>query len=167
MAQTKAMTSTKSLALTAAAALFFMGAASSADAPNPWIGKWALDLKKSTFYPEPSGMKSQTVTVTDAPGGATHTIIDTVGADGSTYHLEYTSANDGKSVPVTGVPDIDSVVATALTPNSVKDIYMKGGKAVQTGTFTVSMSGKTFQGPFYGTNDDGSKWKNHLVYVRQ
>jgi hypothetical protein len=167
MAPTKTMASIRSLALTATAALVIMSAASSADTPGPFIGKWALDLQKSTFHPGPSGMKSQTIIVTDAPGGATHTVIDTVGADGSTYHVEYTSASDGKSVPTTGDPDSDSLVQTALNPNSVKDVWLKAGKPTATGTLTVSKSGKTFQGPFYGTNPDGSKWKNHLVYVRQ
>jgi hypothetical protein len=167
VAQTKVIASIRSLAFTAAAALFLMSAASSADAPNPWIGKWALDLKKSTFQPGPSGMKSQTVTVTEAPGGATHNVIDTVGADGSTFHVEYTSANDGKSVPTTGDPDSDSLVQTSLNPNAIKEVWSKGGKVTATGSLALSKSGKTFQGPFHGTNADGSKWNNHLVYVRQ
>jgi hypothetical protein len=167
MTQTKVMTTIRALALSATAALAIMSAASSADAPGPFIGKWALDLHKSTFQPGPSGMKSQTVTVTDAPGGATHTVMDTVGADGSSYHVEFTSASDGKPVPTTGDPDSDSVALTALNPNTVKEVFLKAGKATATGTLTVSKSGKTFQGPFYGTNADGSKWKNHFVYVRQ
>jgi hypothetical protein len=44
MAPTKAIASIRSLALTAAAAFFFMSAVSSADTPNPFVGKWALDL---------------------------------------------------------------------------------------------------------------------------
>jgi hypothetical protein len=167
MAPTKAMTSIRSLALTAAAALAIMSAALSADAPRPFIGKWSLDLQKSTFHPGPSGMKSQTITVTDAPGGATHNVIDTVGADGSTYHVEYTSTNDGKAAPTTGDPDSDSIVQTSSNPNTVKVVWLKDGKATATGTLTVSKSGKTFQGPFHGTNPDGSKWNNHFVYVRQ
>jgi hypothetical protein len=167
MARTKAMASMRSLALTAAAALFLISAASSADAPNPWIGKWALDLHKSTFHPGPSGMKSQTITVTEAPGGATHNVIDTVGADGSTFHVEYTSSSDGKAVPTTGDPDSDSLVQTSPNPNAVKSVWLKAGKATATGTLTMSKSGKSFQGPYYGTNADGSKWNNHLVYVRQ
>jgi hypothetical protein len=167
MAQTKVMTSFRALALTAAAALMLTSAASSANAPSPFIGKWALDLQKSTFHPGPSGMKSQTITVTDAPGGATHNVIDTVGADGSTYHVEYTSTNDGKPAPTTGDPDSDSIVQTASNPNMVKVVWLKDGKATATGTLTVSKSGKTFRGPLHGTNEDGSKSNNHLVYVRQ
>lgn len=167
MAPTKAMTFIRSLTLTATAALTIMSAASSADTSNPWIGKWALDLQKSTFHPGPSGMKSQTITVSDAPGGATHNVIDSVGADGSTYHVEYTSANDGKAVPTIGDPDSDSIVSTSLNPKTVKVVWLKAGKPNATGTLTVSKSGKSFQGSFYGTNADGSKWNNHFVYVRQ
>jgi hypothetical protein len=166
MARTKVIASIRTLALTATAVLMTISTASSADAPNPFIGNWALDTGKSTFS-LPPGPKSQKVTVTEAPGGATRTVIDTVGGDGSTYHLDYTSANDGKSVPTSGDPGIDSVVATMINSNTIKDVFMKTGKAVQTGTFTVSKSGKTFQGPNHGTNADGSKWKAHLVYARQ
>jgi hypothetical protein len=167
MARFKAKASIRSFALTATAALAMMSTASSADAPNPFIGKWALDLQKSTFHPGPSGMKSQTLIVTEAPGGAARTVIDTVGADGSIYHVEYTSASDGKPVPTSGDPDSDSIVQTSLNPNTVKAVYMKAGKPTGTGTFTVSKSGKTLQGPMHGTNADGSKWNNHFVYVRQ
>ena len=167
MAQSKIVTSFRALALTATSALFLMSAASSADAPNPWIGKWALDLQKSTFHPGPSGMKSQTVIVTAATGAATHTVMDTVGADGSTYHVEFTSGNDGKAVPTTGDPDSDAVALTLLNPKMVKEVFLKAGKPVGTGTLTVSKSGKTFQGSFHGTLPDGSKWNNHFVYVRQ
>jgi hypothetical protein len=167
MAQTKAMASFQSMALTMTAALMIMSTASSADAPNPFVGKWTLDLQKSTFHPGPSGMKSQTVTVTEASGSTTHTVIDTVGADGSTYHVEFTSGNNGKPVPTTGDPDSDSVVLTSLNPNTAKEVFLKAGKPTATGTLTVSKSGKTFQAPFHGTNADGSKWNNHFVYVRQ
>jgi hypothetical protein len=166
MAQTKAMASVRSLALAATAALLFMSAASFADTANPFVGKWALDLKKSTFHPGPSGIKSQTVTVTEAPGGTTHTAIDTVGADGSTYHVEFTSGNSGKPVPTTGDADSDSVAITSLNPNTAKEVFLKAGKPTATGTLTVSKSGKTFQAPMHGTNADGS-WNNLFVYVRQ
>ena len=169
MTQIKAMASIKSLAvtLTMTAALTLVSVVSLADAQNPFIGKWALDLGKSTFHPGPSGLKSQTVTVTEAPGGATHSAIDSVGADGSTYHVEFTSANDGKPVPTTGDPDSDSVVLTSLNPNTAKEVFLKAGKPTAAGTLTVSKNGKIFQAPFHGTNADGSKWNNLFVYVRQ
>jgi hypothetical protein len=167
MARTNRLLFMRALALTAAAALTMISLASAADTPSPWLGKWALDLKKSTFHPGPSGMKSQTIIVTEAPGGATHNVIDTVGADGSTFHVEYTSISDGKAVPTTGDPDSDSLVQTSPNPNAVKSVWLKSGKATATGTLTMSKSGKSFQGPYYGTNADGSKWNNHLVYVRQ
>jgi hypothetical protein len=164
---TKAMTSIRALALTAGAALMIMSTASPAGVPNPFIGKWSLDLEKSTFHPGPSGIKSQTVTVTEAPGGATHSVIDTVGADGSTYHVEFTSGNDGKPVPTTGDQDSDSVVITSIKANTAKEVFLKAGKPTASGILTVSKSGKTFKAPLHGTNADGSKWNNHFVYVRQ
>jgi len=165
MARTKSTMFVKALVVTAAAVL--MSTSATSDTSNPFLGKWALDLEKSTFHPPPSGMKSQTIIVTDAAGGGTHNVIDTVGADGSTFHVEYTSANDGKSVPTTGDPDSDSIVQTSINSKTVKSVWLKAGKVTAAGTLTISKSGKTFRGPFHGTNADGSKWKNYLVYVRQ
>jgi hypothetical protein len=167
MTTINAIASIRSLALTAAVAILTISAASSADAPNPFIGKWALNLEKSTFSPGPSGIKSQTVTVTEAPAGATHSVIDTVGADASTYHVEFTSGNDGKPAPTTGDQDSDSVVITVINPNTVKEVFLKAGKPTATGILTVSKSGKTFRAALHGTNADGSKWDNHFVYIRQ
>jgi hypothetical protein len=161
------LASIRSLALVVTAAFAFMGTAVAADTPNPFIGRWVLDLQKTTSDPSPLGMKSQTLVVTTAPGGATHNVVDTVGSDGSASHVEYTSANDGKPVPTTGDPDSDSVALTSVGPNTVKVVFTKAGKPTGVGTFTVSKSGKTLRGKMHGTNADGSKWKIHSVYVRQ
>jgi hypothetical protein len=166
MAQTKPIALIKVLAFSAAATLLMINIAASADTPNPFLGKWVLDVGKSTFDPPPPP-KSQTITVTQATGSATHVTIDTVAADGTSDHMDYTSANDGKAVPVTGEKDIDSVVATLLNPRKVKTVYMKAGKTVSSSTVTVTKSGKIMQGPLSGPMPDGSHWTYNNVYRRQ
>ncbi|MDP9010350.1 MAG: hypothetical protein M3N91_16885 [Pseudomonadota bacterium] len=165
MTRTIYLTVTKKLIITVAAALAMFSLASSADTQSPFVGTWVLKVEKSTFDP-PQPPKSQTVTVTEAPGGGSHIAIDYVYADGSGSHMEYTTLLDGKAVPVTGSPYVDSMIATQVTPRTIKDVYMKDGKPVSTGTVTVSKNGKTMQGPFSGTNANGV-WKDRYIFVRQ
>jgi hypothetical protein len=166
MARSRPITFMRALALTAAAALTVITVASSADTPSPFVGTWVLSVPKSAFDPPPAP-KSQTVAITQAAGSTTHVIIDTVEADGSSDRLEYTTGTDGRAVPVTGVPNIDSMTNTLVNPRTAKTVYLKAGKIVSSGTFTVSKSGKTMQGPLSGPNADGSVWKYHYVYARQ
>jgi hypothetical protein len=167
MERNKPIAYLRTLAAMAAAVLTLVGAESLADPPSRFLGTWVLDLGKSTFDPpQPAFIKSQTLTVTAASGGATHTVIDTVGVDGSKYHVEFTNTNDGKAVPTVGDPDSDSIIVTPINSSTIKDVFMKGGQPAGAGTFTVSKSGKTLQGSLQGVNN-GTKWKNHYVYVRQ
>lgn len=166
MRRTKEISSIRVLAITAALTLIMPSLAVSADTTSPFVGKWALVIGKSTFDPPPPP-KSETVTTTPATGGGYHVAIDTVNADGTKSHLEYTTANDGKSVPVTGNPDVDSLVSTQINSHKIKNVFMKAGQPVATGTVSVSKSGKTMQGPLSGADGNGGTWKYHDVFVRQ
>jgi hypothetical protein len=159
-------TLTTALAFTAAAALTILSLRASA-AANPFAGKWALNVEKSTFDPGPA-LKSLTMTITEAGDGALHEVIDYVEGNGSgaVNHLEFTTAVDGKSVPVSGGAEADSVIATYLSPRTIKYVFKKSGKWVETGTFSVSKDGKTMQGPLSGKDTHGA-WKYHYVCDRQ
>jgi hypothetical protein len=152
-------------AVCAAAALSLVSLTSSADTPSPFLGTWVLNVAKSTFVPPPP-LKSNVITVTQAPGGGVHTVLDIVEADGTSLHLEYTTALDGKAVPVTGYPAADSVRVTKVSARTFKDALLKDGKVVERGTFTVSKDGKTLRGPLSGTEGD-VHWKYHYVFDHQ
>jgi hypothetical protein len=159
-------TSARALAFTAAAAVTMLNPTASA-ASNPFAGKWVLNVEKSTFDPGPA-LKSLTMTVTEAGDGALHEVIVYVEGNGSgaVNHLEFTTAVDGKSVPVSGGAEADSVTATYLSPRTIKYVFKKSGKWVETGTFSVSRDGKTMQGPLSGKDTHGT-WKYHYVCDRQ
>jgi len=123
------------------------GVALAADTTNPFLGTWVLNVAKSTFDPSPP-LKSNTLTITDAGNGAVHEVIDYVERDGSATHMELTTALDGKEVPVTGGGEADAVIATQPDPRTVKYVFTKAGKWVETGRFTLSK-------------------KYHYVYERQ
>lgn len=141
------------------------GIAASADSQNPFVGTWVLDVAKSTFDPGPP-MKSHVSTITEAPGGGFHESIDFVESDGTRTHIEFTSALDGKYVPVTGTSYADSVSLTKTGDRSFKYSFKKAGKRIESGTFTVSEDGKTLVGSLSG-NDGGVVWKYHWVSEKQ
>jgi hypothetical protein len=154
------------LTFTTAAALSTLNLTASA-ASNPFAGKWALNVEKSTFDPGPP-LKSLRVTITEAGDGALHEVIEYVegSGTGTVNRLEFTTAVDGKSVPVSGGAEADSVIATYLSPRTIKYVFKKSGKSVETGTFSVTKDGKTMQGPLFGKDAKGA-WKNHYVAERQ
>jgi hypothetical protein len=110
-----------------------------ADATSPIVGTWVLNIAKSTFDPPPP-LKSQTLTISDAPGGGVHQVID--------------------------YQEADAVVATRPQSNTFKFVFKKSGKQVEAAQFTISASGKTLRGPISGKDADGV-WTYHYVFDRQ
>lgn len=167
MARTKHIRFVRALTITAAAAVALVSLASSAETASPFVGKWVVNIAKSTFEPmQPP--KSNTATITEAPGGGLHTSIDIVEADGSKTHMEYTASPGGpKAIPVTGASDYaDSIVLTQVNSHTMKYSLSKAGKVVESGTMVVSKSGKTMQGSLSGTFQN-APWKDHFVYDRE
>ncbi len=148
-----------------AVAVILTSFASAADAPDPFVGTWVLNTAKSACDPPPVP-KSQTFTIAEAPGGAIHETIDIVDDDGTKTHMEYTSARDGKYVPVTGSGYADSVSITLIDPSTTKYVMKKAAQRIDSGTFTVSKNGKTNGGSLSG-KDAGVAWKCHLVFDRK
>jgi hypothetical protein len=165
MAQRNPIAFMKLLSVGVAAALTLVSLTSSADTPNPFVGTWVLNVPKSTFDPPPP-LKSSTVTIAAAAAGAVHSTIDIVEADGKSQHVEYTTALDGKAVPINGYPEADSIIVTQVNSRTVKDVFLKAGKPVERGTFTISKDGKTMRGHLSGTEGD-VHWKYHYVLDRQ
>src|SRR5438552_17542184 len=67
---------------------------------KPQIGTWKMNMAKSKFS-SGTGFKSATSKIEGASGGVKHT-VDSVYADGTSRRYEYTTAYDGKDVPVIG-----------------------------------------------------------------
>jgi len=158
------ITSIEALTLTAVA-IALTSFASSADTPDPSVGTWVLNAAKSTCDPPPAP-KNQTYTIAETPGRAIHETIDFVEADGTSTHMEFTAARDGKYVPVAGSGYADSVSITQVDPSTTKYVLKKAGKRIDSGTFTVSKDGKTTIGSLSGKDADGA-WKCHFVFDRQ
>jgi hypothetical protein len=78
-----------------------------ADAPNPVVGTWTLNLAKSKFSPGPAP-ESQTRTYAETAQGTALTVTGAA-ADGSPISGQSTFKYDGKDYSITGSPDYDTL----------------------------------------------------------
>lgn len=141
-----------------------MGLAAAAQAPDPLVGTWKLDLAKSTYKSGPTP-KSVTVVI-DAAGKGIKVAVDAVTADGP-MKWSYTSARDGKDAPVTGHPYYQAAAVTQSSPTEGTIVYKSGGKAVVTAKTAVSKDGKTLTVTTSGTDAKGQALSSVAVYTKQ
>ncbi len=123
---------------------------SHAQSRNPMVGRWALDVAKSSG----SGAmpRSRDLTISQAGSDIT-VVVNEISADGAALEWQFTTRGDGKPVPVTGWTAIDSATST-LDGNTGKTVYMKDGKQVLETNTEVSPDGKVLR--IKGTRLDAS-----------
>jgi hypothetical protein len=141
-------------------------AAAFAQAPNPHVGSWRLNVAKSTYSPGPAP-KSATTKIEAVAGGFKYT-VDQVTGDGAVRHWEFTTSYDGKESKITGNnPDADTVALTRVNPNTTQSTSKLAGKVMTTQTAVVSADGKTRTNTTKGTNAKGQTVNNVAVFERQ
>ncbi len=122
-------------------AVFAMSAlATAADAPDPVVGTWVLNVGQSKFTPGHE-LKSQTRTYTESAKGVS-VKVSGVAASGTTLSQQSTFKYDGKSYPMSGSADYDAVSLERANDNTVKSTLLKSGKPVGTSIRTISKHGK-------------------------
>ena len=159
------MGSTKILMSAVILAMAAPVADSIAQASDPVIGTWVLNVAKSKYDPGPPP-KSVTRTYTPAPNGYTF-VQDAVNAAGATTHVEFTAAFDGKYHPVTGNPNADSIMVKRVDANTVESSQKKGATVRFTSTRAVSKDGKTLTNTAKGTNAEGKPYINVEVFEKK
>jgi hypothetical protein len=138
-----------------------------AQSSNPTnIGTWKLNVAKSTATTG-AGSKSVTFTVVAADAGVKVT-VDSVAADDTVQHWEFSGNYDGKDNPITGnSPYGDVVASTRVDANTTRSIYKKGGTVTVTQTAVVSSDGKTTTITGAGTDALGQTVNTVRVYDKQ
>jgi len=133
---------------------------------NQPSGMWRLNLAKSQFSPGPSP-RSQTLTYETVGQGfrATNEGIDAQGNPTKSVFGVY--FYDGKSYPVTGVPDFDASSYKVVNQSAVEMIRTKAGKVLQTQTRVMSADGKTLTFRATGINAKGQQINNIAVYDKE
>jgi hypothetical protein len=104
------------------------GSASAADA-QLFVGTWVLNVAKSDFHPGPP-MKSETLVVRAAEKGGLQVTDDETFGDGTSDHLQWVTAVNGKNNPVSGGSDTDSVTERLANSTTYKAVFMKAGKPI-------------------------------------
>ena len=138
--------------------------AAAADA-DPVVGTWQLNAGKSTFKSGPA-ITSQTRTYSQS-GDEITLDIKTVSAVGKETNSHTTYRLDGKSYPVTGNPDYDSIIGKQLNSHMAQFTLKKGDKVIGHTTRTVSKDGKKLTTTIHETLANGDKSDNVLVFDKQ
>jgi hypothetical protein len=155
----------RSLPVIVGVAVWLLSGQAPAQAADSIIGTWTLNVAKSTYSPGPPP-KSLTVKFEVAGDGIKST-ADTVAADGSGSHTEYTANYDGKDYPLKGMKDADTVSLRQVDANSTVRADKKAGKVVRTYTRKLSADGKTMTVTITGSDEQGRTINNAVVLERQ
>ena len=136
-----------------------------AQATDPVVGTWELNIAKSKFTPGPAP-KSETRTYV-VVGQEIKGSSKGIDAAGKPMSVEWTVNYDGKERPVTGSPDLDALSLKRIDTFTTESTQKKAGKVVATATRAVSKDGKTLTITTKGTNAKGQAVNNVEVFEKR
>ena len=129
-------------------------------------GTWKMNPAKSKFSPGPA-QKSLTLKI-EADEKGVKLDGEGVNGDDSPLHVQYEAKFDGKDYPASGLPSgADTIVIKRVDANTIVSTQKKGGKVIMTVTSKVSADGKTRTSTFNGTDSQGRKVHNVVVFDKQ
>lgn len=148
---------------TAATLVCLVSGTALAQASDPLVGTWKLNVAKSTG----AAFKSGTSKIEPVGAGVKFT-VDLVAADGAVSHWAFTANYDGKDNPVIGnSPYGDAVAVTRIDARTTRLTSKKGGKVTVTQTIVVSADGKTRTTTTKGANAKGQAVDTVGLYEKQ
>jgi len=127
-------------------------------------GTWKMNPAKSKYDPGPAP-KSTTTTI-EADENRYKVDAHTVSADGTETHLSFDAKTDGKDYPLTGTPNADMISVKRVDAKTIETTWKKDGKTVMKTHGVVSSDGKTRTVTFNGTDSQGHKVHNVVVYEK-
>ncbi len=133
------------------------------------LGKWRFNGPASTYESSPAPRESTRIWETAAAAGGVpmvHFLHTTVSAQGQSGRTEFTAGYDGREYPVTGSSRYDRVSLKQINANVVEQTFRLKGEVTVRATRTISADGNQMTIIATGTNPDGKKFRNVLVYNR-
>ena len=125
------------------------------------IGTWKLNAAKS------KGVKSGTTTIEAAGDGLKFT-TDTVWADDTVRHSEFSGKFDGKDNPVTGNNRYgNSVAFTRVDAKTIRHTYKQDGKPTVVITIVLAADGQTRTSTAKGKDAKGQPVDTVSFYEKQ
>ena len=137
----------------------------SAQASDPRIGTWKLNVAKSKFSPGPAP-RSNTMKI-EGSGQGEKVTTEGVNAEGGPTATQYTANFDGKDSPITGSQNVDTVSLKRIDARTTERTNKKDGKVTVVLTSVVSQDGKTMTVTVKGTNAQGQTVNNVAVWEKQ
>ncbi|MCX6594192.1 MAG: hypothetical protein NTZ56_21975 [Acidobacteria bacterium] len=160
----------RTLVLSLTCLLFVTIAGFAAPPEDRGLGQWAFNAKASTYESAPAPRESTRIweaAGTDKSGTPlVHFLHTTVGATGQPGRTEFTAGYDGRRYPVSGSSRYDTVELKLVNANVVEQTFRLKGEVTVNATRTISADGNQMTIIATGTNPDGKKFRNVLVYSR-
>jgi hypothetical protein len=136
-----------------------------ADAPDPILGTWTLNLSKSKYIPGPAP-RSQTRIYKDTGDGIFVT-IETIDDKGHKRpSIQFPEKYDGKDYPMTGSTVGDALALKRINDYVAEATMKHAGKVVATTRRLITDNGKTLI-LIYQETDAEHPVDNIIVYDRQ
>lgn len=142
-----------------------LSAAHAAPPVDPLLATSTLNVAKSKFTPGP-GWRSQIRTYSATPDGVS-VHWSGVGAQGETMQVSYTYKYDGKDYVMKGSANYDTLNAVRIDALTGRSEEKRDGKIVGIAIRRVSPDGKVLTITDEGTNRNGKKFSQVLVFDRQ
>jgi hypothetical protein len=155
----------KSITIAVGLVLLLFAVSLQAQAPDPLIGKWELNVAKSAFKTGPQ-FKSSTREFEVVPNGLKYSGRN-VNADGTASGSRWTAYFDGKDYPVTGDPSSDTISLKRVDRFNTEGTFKKGGKVTGHVTRVVSQDGKVWMLTVEGTDAQGKPYSSVLVFDKK
>ena len=137
----------------------------SAQAVDPRVGTWQLNVAKSRYHPGPAP-KSQTLTI-EAVGQGEKVTSESISASGDKTVTVYTADYDGKPHPLKGSNVADMVTLKRIDTHTTERTDTKGGKVMVTYRRAVSKDGKTMTVTTKGVNAQGQATDSTVVFEKK
>jgi hypothetical protein len=134
-------------------------------AADQTVGTWKVNVAKSKYSPGPSPKVS--MVKFEETGDNVKIVVDATEADGKASHNEWTGKYDGKDYAVKGDLNTDARSYKKTDDYTLEVVSKKAGKVTTTSKSVYSQDGKTRTLTTTGTNAQGQKVDNSVIYEKQ
>jgi len=141
-------------------------AATTEEAPNPFVGTWVLNVDKSEFNPPASALKSDVV-VTEAQENGLVFTFDRVDAEGNATHFETAPKFDGNAYPVIGEGLTEMVTLERIDDNSFEEVVMQDGEEIQRVQVVIANDGNSSTVTAKTKDENGEEVTSITYYDKQ
>ena len=139
-----------------------------AQEPDPFIGKWTVNIAKSKFEPGPAA-KSWNRSIVDRGNDVWLVTDEIVNADGTQVYQQMAFKMDGLEYPIArkGAPVALTIALKRLDKLNVEYTLKAEGKIILSTGGVMSKDGKTYTENQKWTNAQGKPLNDTVVFEKQ